>query len=159
MMDKLSVILWRERELLETLHYKLEVEQMVLASGRSRWLMQAARDVDAVLETIRETEVLRSVAADEVAARLGLKHNPSLSALADSVDEPWGTILREHRDAFIAVTREIADLADTNRDLISAGYRSARDTLLSLGEETSGYTPDGSALTGPSPHRLLDRSL
>lgn len=159
MMDKLSVILWRERELLETLHYKLEVEQMVLASGRSRWLMQAARDVDTVLGTIRETEVLRSVASDEVATRLGLTHNPSLSALADSVDEPWSTILREHRDAFVAVTREIADLADANRDLISAGYRSARDTLMSMGDEASGYSPDGSALVGANPHRLLDRSL
>ena len=67
-MEKLSLVLWRERELLDTLQFKLEVEQLVLASGRSRWLMRAAREVEAVLETIRETEVLRAVAADEAAA-------------------------------------------------------------------------------------------
>lgn len=160
MMDKLSVILWRERELLDTLHYKLVVEQMILAGGRSRWLMRAARDVEAVLETIRETEVLRAVASDEAAAAIGMRTNPSLSALADAVDEPWSSILREHRDAFVAATREITELADANRDLISAGYRSARDTLLSLGEEAEGYSPDGSALVGSAArHRLVDRSL
>ena len=37
-MEDLSLILWRERELLETLLYKLEMEQLVLASGSSRWL-------------------------------------------------------------------------------------------------------------------------
>lgn len=158
-MDKLSVILWRERELLDTLHYKLAVEQLVLASGQSRWLMQAARDVEAVLETIRETEVLRSVAADEAAASIGMRSNPSLSALADAVDEPWASILREHRDAFVTATHEITALADANRDLISAGYLSARDTLLSLGEEYAGYSPDGSALVGAARHRLVDWSL
>lgn len=158
-MDKLSVILWRERELLDTLHYKLAVEQLVLAGGQSRWLMQAARDVEAVLATIRETEVLRSVAADEAAASIGMRSNPSLSALADAVDEPWASILREHRDAFVTATHEITELADANRDLISAGYLSARDTLLSLGEEVAGYNPDGTALVGSAKHLLVDRSL
>lgn len=158
-MDKLSVILWRERELLDTLHYKLAVEQLVLAGGQSRWLMQAARDVEAVLATIRETEVLRAVAADEAAASIGMRSNPSLSALADAVDEPWSSILREHRDAFVAATHEITELADANRDLISAGYLSARDTLLSLGEEVAGYNPDGTALVGSAKHLLVDRSL
>ena len=50
-MEKLSLVLWRERELLEELHYRLEVEQLVLASGRSRWLAHATRDVDALLAT------------------------------------------------------------------------------------------------------------
>ena len=158
-MDKLSVIMWRERELLDTLHYKIAVEQLVLAGGQSRWLMQAARDVEAVLATIRETEVLRAVAADEAAASIGMRSNPSLSALADAVDEPWSSILREHRDAFVAATHEITELADANRDLISAGYLSARDTLLSLGEEVAGYNPDGTALVGSAKHLLVDRSL
>ena len=58
-----------------------------------------------------------------------------------------------------AVTREIMELADANRDLISAGYRSARETLLSLGEPADGYSPDGSALVETTRHRLVDRSL
>ena len=41
-MEDLSSVLWRERELLETLLFKLEIEQLVLASGRTRWLAPAA---------------------------------------------------------------------------------------------------------------------
>jgi hypothetical protein len=85
-MEKLSQILWRERELLDTLLYKLEVEQMVLAAGQTRWLMRAAREVEQVLSTIRETEILRSVAADQFAASIGLDYNPSLRALSEAVE-------------------------------------------------------------------------
>lgn len=158
-MERLSLVLWRERELLDELHFKLEVEQLVLASGRTRWLAQAAREIDALLATIRETEVLRAVAADEAAAAAGMSCNPSLAALAEAADEPWATILTEHREAFVAVTAEIATLADSNRHLVSAGYRSARETLLSLGEPTDGYAADGTATAEPLRNRLVDRSL
>jgi len=159
-MERLSTVLWRERELLDQLHYRLEVEQLVLASGRSRWLAAAARDVDSVLSTIRETEVLRAVAADAAAEAVGMTSNPSLSALVEAAPEPWSSILGEHRQAFVEVTADIGALADLNRDLISAGLRSARETLLSLGgESTDGYAADGSATAEPIRHRLVDRSL
>lgn len=159
-MEKLSQILWRERELLDTLLFKLEEEQLVLASGRNRWLMRAAREVEAVLETIRETEILRSVAADEAAASIGMGHNPSLRALAEASDEPWRSILLDHHEAFVSVTAEISALADSNKELITAGFRSARDTLLSLGEGHEGYGADGSAVAVSSPRRqILDWSI
>ena len=158
-LERLSLVLWRERELLEDLNFRLEVEQLVLASGRTRWLANAARDIDVLLTTIRETEVLRAVAADEAAAAVGMADNPSLAALADAAAEPWSTILTEHRQAFVALTADIATLADSNRHLVSAGYRSARETLLSLGESTDGYAADGTATAEPLRNRLVDRSL
>ncbi|MDP3894537.1 flagellar protein FlgN [Nocardioides sp.] len=158
-MENLSLILWRERELLETLLFKLEQEQLVLASGRNRWLMRAAREVEAVLDTLRETEVLRSLAADEAAASVGMESNPSLRALAEAVDEPWRSILLDHRDAFLAVNREVMELADSNRDLITAGYRSAREALMALDEGAETYAPDGTAVAQPPRQRLIDRSL
>ena len=158
-MERLSLILWRERELLETLLFKLEEERLLLASGRTRWLMRAAQEVEQVLQSIRETEILRSVAADEAALSIGQGASPSLRALADSVDEPWQSILIEHRDAFVAVTQEITALADANRELLTAGYRSARETLMTLGEGASGYGQDGTARTETPRHLLVDRSL
>jgi len=159
-MEKLSQILWRERELLETLLFKLEQEQMVLATGRTRWLVRAAREVESVLETIRETEILRAVAADEAARSLGLDHNPSLRALAALVEEPWQSILADHHDAFTTVTHEIVDLADANRELITTGYRSARETLMSLGDGPQSYAADGSAVSVPDSRRpMVDWSL
>ena len=159
-MEKLSQILWLERELLDNLLFRLEEEQMVLASGRTRWLVKAASDIEHVLATIRETEILRSVAADEAAASIGLGHNPSLRALAESVDEPWHSILLDHHEAFAAATNEVIALAEANRELITSGYRSARETLMSLGDGTQSYGADGSAVAvADPPRRLVDWSL
>lgn len=158
-MEKLSLILWRERELLETLLFKLEVEQLVMASGRTKWLLRAAKEVESVLETFRETEVLRAVAADEAAELIGLEHNPSLRALAEAAPEPWDEIMEDHRKAFATITTEVTAMADLNRELVTAGIRSARETLLTLSEGADGYGADGSALTGTPLARLVDRSL
>ena len=156
-LEKLSLILWRERELLDTLQYRLEVEQMVMANGQGRWLAKAAQDVETVLEEIRGTEILRAIAADEAAAELGLPPNPSLSGLIDRVAEPWQTIMTDHRTAFRAASAEITRLADANRSLISAGARAARDALLGLGGEL--YTPEGTTVVGAARSVRVDRSL
>lgn len=128
--ERLSLVLWRERELLDTLLYRVELEQLVLTSGSARWLARVSQDVEGVLTTLGETELLRAVVADEVATAVGLDAHPTLRALAERSEEPWGTILAEHRDALLAVTRTIAERADANRDLIAAGHRAARATLL-----------------------------
>jgi hypothetical protein len=157
--EDLSLILWRERELLDALLYKLEIEQLVLASGSNRWLGTAAREVEAVLASLRETELLRAVAADEAATRIGLASNPSLRALAEAVGEPWRTILLDHRDAFVGYTRAITDIAATNRELLTVGQFAARDTFLGLTEVVDSYSPDGTAVVEERRHRLLDRSI
>jgi len=48
-LSEVSSILWRERQLLELLLFKLEEEQLLLAAGRTRWLPHATREVDRVL--------------------------------------------------------------------------------------------------------------
>lgn len=158
-MEELSLILWRERELLELLLFKLEEEQLVLASGRTRWLAMAAREVETVLGNIRETELLRAATAETTAAAMGLSSNPSLRELADASDEPWKSILVDHRETFLAFTTQIMEMASANRDLLTAGYQAARDTLLTLDGGTSGYAPDGSVVTEDRQRRLIDRSI
>ncbi|GAB2873668.1 flagellar protein FlgN [Nocardioides pacificus] len=158
-MEKLSLILWRERELLETLHYKLEVEQLIMAAGETRWLARAAREVEELLQVIRETEMLRAIEADTVAAEVGIDPNPSLSSLIEVAQEPWASILTEHRESFATVTEHIIRVAELNRSLIAAGFRSARETLLNLGGGIATYTPEGAAVTAPLRAARLDWSL
>jgi hypothetical protein len=158
-MEDLSLVLWRERELLETLLYKLEVEKLVLATHSTRWLAAAAREVELVLETVRETELLRAVAADAAATSLGLASNPSLRALAEAVDEPWRSILLDHHKAFVACTRDLVETATANRELLTAGQQAAREAFLGLGEHPAGYSPTGSAVAGEQRHHVIDRSI
>ena len=158
-MEKLTWVLWRERELLEGLLHRLEMEELVMSSGRTRWLPAAARDVEEVVGRIRETEVLRAAAADEAAASVGLDPNPSLNALVAAADEPWKTILAEHREAFSVLSEEIIQAAATNRGLISAGMRAAHETLLDLEAGATTYTADGAVTVGATRTAGLDRSL
>ena len=66
------------------------------------------RDVEEVLEQLRETEILRAVAADEAAAsRSASAPTPACSGLIEAADEPWSSILADHRDAFLAISAEI----------------------------------------------------
>jgi hypothetical protein len=155
--EHLSTILGRELELLETLLFRLEEEQLVLAHGRDRWLPRAAHDVERAIEDVRATELLRAGAAAAVGLELGLGAEPALSQLAASASEPWGTILEDLRTGFLAITAEIESLAEANRDLITAGYRSARETLLTVEGGAPSYDADGAAVVSRSSR--LDRSL
>ena len=157
-MEDLSSVLWRERELLETLAYKLEVEQLVLAAGRTHWLAAAAREVELVLENIRDLEVLRAVEVDAVAEELGLDPNPSLREIAEACDESWRSIWLDHREAFTTVAAQITRLSESNRDLLTAGYQAAQATLLSLAASSGTYGSDGS-VTSSRRSALVDRSL
>jgi hypothetical protein len=157
-MQELSSVLWRARELLDMLLFKLDEEQLLLSAGRTRWLPHAAREVETVLESLREAELLRAVVSDTAAEYLGLESNTSLQVLAEAAEEPWRTIFFDHRDAFAAVVAEVWELADANRELLTAGFRAAQATLLSMSEGSATYVADGFALSEHRIH-LLDRNI
>ncbi len=158
-MAEVTSTLWRERELLDLLLFKLEEEQLILASGRTRWLARATREVEAVLEEVRRAELLRAVQVDEAAVELGLPPGPSLQALATAASEPWATILREHREAFLTATAEIQAMAQANRELLTTGARAAREALLSLTDGADTYTPAGTTVASGRYHRLVDEAI
>ena len=156
--EDLSSILWRERDLLELLLFKLEVEQLVLTSGRTHWLAVAAREVETVLSEIRDVELLRAVAVDGAAAELGLAANPSLHEIALASEEPWRAIWLDHREAFTTVATQISEMSQSNRVLLTAGYQAAQATLLSMTEKAGTYDADGS-VGSDRRTSLIDRSL
>lgn len=131
---ELSSILWRQRQLLELLLFKLEEEQLLLAAGSTRWLPRATKEVEMVLEEIRYTELERSVEVDRVAGEIGLPPGPSLRALAETAPPPWGGMLTEQRQAFLSLTEEIIGLVQTNRELLSRGQAAVREVMSTLGE-------------------------
>lgn len=162
MLSVVSNILWQERQLLELLAFKLEEEQLVLASGRARWLTFATREVEMVLEEIKRAEFDRAVHVEAVATELGLGPNPTLAQVAAAAPAPWGAILDEHRKAFLDRTQAIVSLAQVNRELLAKGQRVARETLAWLGgpadaSEPEVYSSSGAAIasTGATRSRSL----
>ncbi|NJC74185.1 flagellar protein FlgN [Planosporangium thailandense] len=155
----LSSILWREREMLELLLFKLEEEQLVLAAGRTRWLAHATREVEMVLDQIRHTEVLRAAEVAAVGTELGIGANPSLTQLADALDAPWSDLFREHRRTFLALTAEISALAESNRDLLSAGQRAVREAMLAVSGSFETYSRRGETIAAAPRARLIDEAM
>ena len=159
-LTEVSSILWRERELLDLLLFKLEEEQLLLAAGRVRWLAHATREVEMVLAEMKRAELGRAVEVEAVAASFGLQPGVSLRELSEIAPAPWGDILREHRNAFLKATDEITALAKHNKDLLAAGYHSARQSLLSLSEpEVTTYAPNGQSVHSARGPRLLNEAI
>jgi hypothetical protein len=155
----LSSVLWRMRELLELLLFKLEEEQLLLAAGRARWLAHATREVELVLEQIRQVEIVRASESQVVALDLGLPGDASLGDLAAAAPTPWSELLRQHRQAFITLTAEINSLADTNRDLLTSGLRAARETVLSVAGSVETYGSRGESVSGSRRAHLVDEAI
>ncbi len=157
-LNELSGVLWRERQLLELLLFKLEEEQMILTSGRTQWLGHATREVESVLDQIRTAELGRSVEADDAARHVGAPLDCSLLELARHAPAPWDELLTEHHAAFVVLTEQIAGLADGNRELLQTSHRATQETLMSLQETVQTYDPRG-AQSSATGSMLLDRAL
>jgi FlgN protein len=154
-----SSVLWHERELLELLLFKLEEEQLVLASGRTRWLARATREVETVLSEIRKAEVIRAVEVDALAKTLGLPAGASVAQLAAAAPEVWGGLFTDHRRAFLVLTNEITALAAANRELLAAGQLVNRDVLSSLSDGLETYDSAGASRGGTLGARMIDQAL
>ena len=116
--------LWRLRELLENLLFKVTVERLVLGSGQTRWLVEATRELDTALHDFHTAEVLRAVTTDGLAGQLGVPPGSTLAVLADAAAEPWTTVLHDHRDALRALVAEVDVAAE---DAAAAPERAAVD--------------------------------
>ncbi|UQX87939.1 flagellar protein FlgN [Jatrophihabitans telluris] len=148
--SEVSTLLWREREALELLLFKLVSERLIVSAGETRWLAPANREVEAVVEQLRGVEVLRAAEVEMLAADLGKDIGISLTELAELADEPWRSILFEHRDAMLKLVLQIEQTADENRRLLTAGARSIRETLLSVTDSVDTYDSRGVTTTSSS---------
>lgn len=129
----LAAVLWRQRELLERLCYRLECEQLLLAAGRTRWLGKATSEVEALLNEISLLELQRAAVADGAARELGMPPGSSLQDLAAGAQPPWTQVLLEHRNALLTLTAQLAVLAETNRHLVTSGMAAVETALASIG--------------------------
>lgn len=155
----LTNLLWRERELLDLLVFKLEEEQLILSSGKTRWLDLATKEVEHVLGLLRSASLERSAVVAAVAVAWGLEQDASLPQLAAAAPEgPWEEILTAHHRGMLATVAQIRQLRDTNLQFLQAGMMSAQDTIASLVPEPGVYDHRGHTSLD-SGSRFLDKSV
>jgi hypothetical protein len=117
---RLASMLWAERELLRTLHFRLVAQQLVIARGETQWIAAAEAEVRTVVGRLHDCEVLRAVETDWLLRRYGLDHDATLGELADVVPEPWPCILRAHQEALSACTEAVDGTAAETERLVRA---------------------------------------
>lgn len=156
-LSNLSTGLWRIQELLETLLYKLETQSVLIETGRSRWLGRSTSDIESVIESLRETELLRAVDAAPVCDLLGLPADTPLSQIAQAAPSPWNHVLEEHRVALSGATHELSLLSRSNGEMLEISYRAVQDTLDRFNHSPEGatYTSRG-ARDNARGHHLID---
>ncbi|WAH99091.1 flagellar protein FlgN [Arthrobacter sp. MMS18-M83] len=162
---ELSALLWRERELLDLLTFKLEEEQLLLTAGKSRWLPHGTREVEQVLEHLSKAGLARAVEVAAVAEQWGLPAEASLGELASAApDEAWADVLSAHLNAMHQQTATIKELRDSNEQFLRAAVRSTQETMADLKPAAGTY--DSHGRTGPrgrtgdsTPSRLFDQQF
>ena len=158
-LNEFSGVLWRERQLLELLLFKLEEEQLILTSGKTQWLGHATREVESVLDQIRTAELGRAAEADAAAREVGVPEGSSLLVIASAAPSPWRELLSEHHRAFVELTEQVNELAEGNRELLATSSRAAQETLLSLQESVQTYDDRGATTPASTGASLLDQAL
>ena len=128
-LSELSEVLWREREALELMLFKLEEERLLLLDGNSRWLCHASREIEAVLDQLSEMELSRAVAAAAAAGEIGVVDDARLSRLAAAAPPPWPSVIERHVSALRRLADEILALAGENRVLLQHGLGDVRKAL------------------------------
>lgn len=155
----LSALLWRQRELLDVLTFKLVEEQLLLTSGESRWISHGTHEVEQVIQRLNAAVLAVSVESAKVAHAWGLPEDSGLRALAAGApDGPWGDLLASHLEAMTKQTDYIARLRDANSQFLRAAARSTQESLAESRPTAGTYNAKGRTGTATSAG-LLDQRL
>jgi hypothetical protein len=103
--------------------------------------------------------------SDVAARELGLRVGATLEELAGTAQPPWTDVLIEHRNALLAISGELAMLAETSRSMTGAGLAAVEQTLAALGgrvgASSQGYDARGRTdmISGQGRSVVVDRAL
>jgi FlgN protein len=158
--DELSRRLWLLREQMEQLVCALDIQQLVLANDRLRWLPMVTENVEHLVDDIRESEAQRADVSKRVARQLGLDEHATLSDLARTVEEPYAGVWRQHRLHLLGLQAEVEDITNTNRELGRRGMQFTRDAVTALTGDSHDTTYDPRGVTRPltTASRRFDRT-
>lgn len=159
-LDELSRLLYKQRELIGLLGYRLEVQQLLLTAARADRLQLALDDVETVMSEIRRVERNRDLVVRECAQAMGLPDTTTLSMLKEHAPEPWSSAFAEHQAALLGLVAATESTAATNREFAQRGMVETRAILNEItgSEMVTGYGPNAARSAGGlSRPALLDR--
>jgi hypothetical protein len=121
--DDLLAVLGRERLVLGNLLFRLLEARGLLATGESRFLHLAARDIEAAAEAVREVELTRALLEP-------LAEGQTLRELVEGSPPPLDGILHDHHVAIARLAAEVGAAIEATADLAEHGLASVRGRAL-----------------------------
>jgi hypothetical protein len=146
--SELSALLWQERELLDLLEYRLEVQHALLTAGSGRWAQRAADDIESATAQLRKLNLVRDLEVQAVAREWGVPDElPTLRSLiaAAPADGPWPEIFTAHLRAMLASVERVGARRDENGRLLREAIRHTQESLAGTGDRPGTYTAHGVA--------------
>lgn len=158
--ERLSAVLWHERELLEMLVFKLEEQQLILVAGKSKWLERATDEIGGVAEDLKDLSLSRDITIEGFDGVQDSEGYPSLQEIIDRSNEPvWRDIFAGHLAALRTLTGNIRTLQEANEALIRMALRSAQETLATLEADTGVYDATGQPDLVVAGTRMIDKDM
>lgn len=105
--NELAAQLWRLRELLETLLFKYDEQQLLLSAGRARWASRAAREIEIVADQLHDCHLATTVTMTGASAVWHLAPSSTLRELTMGAPGVWREILTDHFEALLGLLAEI----------------------------------------------------
>jgi hypothetical protein len=144
--DDLLAVLGRERLVLGNLLFRLLEARGLLATGETRFLHLAARDVEAAAEAVREVELTRALLEP-------LADGQTLQQLVSSSPPPLNGILHDHHVAIARLAAEVGAAIEATAELAEHGLARVR------GRELVGVGPGPRPIRPVAPLDDLDREI
>ncbi len=144
--SELSALLWQERELLDLLEYRLEVQRALLSTGAPRWVQRSADEIEAVTVELRRVGLIRDVEVHALAEDWGVADPvPSLRSLIEAApaDGPWPEIFGSHLRAMLASVERIGARREANGQMLREAMRHTQESLAGTGDGAGTYTARG----------------
>ncbi|HWC36548.1 MAG TPA: hypothetical protein VG650_17205 [Mycobacteriales bacterium] len=140
-MQELADVLGRERLLTELMLFKVITLRQLLLAGEARFLSWAAEEVQRTELRLRAIELQRSIEVSRIVEELSLApESVTLDELVRAAEEPWRSVLAEHRRQLLLLHSELMESARAVRRLAHEGS-GAVAALMERLDDIGGHDP------------------
>jgi hypothetical protein len=139
----------------QRLCFKLEQQQMTLASGRSTWLGETTRELEDAIEQFQGTQVDFYLVLGRAASELDLAPESTLREIAAAAEEPWSYIFAEGRESLRLALERVESLKREIRTMLARAYVSVSSALTLLGVDAPVAYDANGTLAAPTQRSII----
>jgi len=120
----------RERDMLELLLFRLDVQQLLVAAGRTRGIHHAVVELERAISALPTATLSRDTLVTVVADEWGVPDAVTLKQLiAAAPTDVWQEIFTDYLVTMLALVVEIRQMEKLNQQRLAAALRLAEETL------------------------------